>query len=176
MSTTQQDTPLAVVTGASTGIGWALARQFVDHGYDLVIAAESARFAELFVRRGLSIDFGGTGKGSYLLTIEILPGSSRPPVPVYSDGHYVDADASLRLYVTGAEIRQRLPEFVPGGRYTVRATLTLSVPGVSSSGEWSDAFVESIFPARERSHVFARELDFGPPRTPAKRHPVLWPR
>lgn len=120
--------------------------------------------------------FGGAGKGSYLLTIEILPGSNRPPVHVYSDGHYIDADASLRLYVTGAEIRQRLPGFVPGGRYTVRATLTLSVPGVSSSGEWSDAFVESIFPARERSHIFARELDFGPPRTPAQRHPVFWPR
>ncbi len=42
MSTTQQDIPLAVVTGASTGIGWALARQFVDHGYDLVIAAEES--------------------------------------------------------------------------------------------------------------------------------------
>lgn len=113
--------------------------------------------------------FGGAGKGSYLLTIEILPGSSRAPVPLYSAGHYVDPDTNLRLYVTGAEIRQRLPEFVPGGRYTVRATLTLSVPTGSSSGEWSDVFAESIFPARERSHVFTRELAFGPPRVPAKR-------
>lgn len=32
--------PLAVVTGASSGIGYELARQFADHGYDLVIAAE----------------------------------------------------------------------------------------------------------------------------------------
>jgi short-subunit dehydrogenase len=32
--------PLAVVTGASTGIGLALAREFVDHGFDVVIAAE----------------------------------------------------------------------------------------------------------------------------------------
>lgn len=72
--------------------------------------------------------FGGTGKGSYLLTIEILPGNSRSPVPVYSAGHYVEPDANLRLYVTGAEIRRRLPDFVPGGRYTVRTTMTLSVP------------------------------------------------
>jgi uncharacterized protein len=32
--------PLAVVTGASSGIGLELARQFAEHGYDLIIAAE----------------------------------------------------------------------------------------------------------------------------------------
>jgi len=32
--------PVALVTGASTGIGRALAQQFADHGFDLVIAAE----------------------------------------------------------------------------------------------------------------------------------------
>lgn len=34
--------PLAVVTGASSGIGFELARQFVDHGYDLVAVADDA--------------------------------------------------------------------------------------------------------------------------------------
>ena len=32
--------PLAVVTGASTGIGYELAKCCVDNGYDLVIAAD----------------------------------------------------------------------------------------------------------------------------------------
>jgi len=34
--------PLAVVTGASSGIGYELAKQFADNGFDLVIAAEDA--------------------------------------------------------------------------------------------------------------------------------------
>jgi len=32
--------PLAVVTGASSGIGLELARQFADHGFDLIVNAE----------------------------------------------------------------------------------------------------------------------------------------
>ncbi len=34
--------PLAVVTGASSGIGFELAKQFGDNGFDLIIAAEDA--------------------------------------------------------------------------------------------------------------------------------------
>ena len=36
---------LAVVTGASSGIGLELARQFVDHHFDVIVAAEDAEIA-----------------------------------------------------------------------------------------------------------------------------------
>ena len=38
--------PLALVTGASTGIGYELAKQFAENGFDLVIAAEDSAIAE----------------------------------------------------------------------------------------------------------------------------------
>ncbi|WP_026547974.1 SDR family NAD(P)-dependent oxidoreductase [Paenarthrobacter nicotinovorans] len=39
MSTTER--PLALVTGASSGIGFELARQFLSNGFDTVIVAEN---------------------------------------------------------------------------------------------------------------------------------------
>jgi short-subunit dehydrogenase len=38
--------PLAVVTGASSGIGYELAKQFAQHGFDLIVAAEDGRLTE----------------------------------------------------------------------------------------------------------------------------------
>lgn len=39
-------TSFAVVTGASSGIGLELAREFVDHGFDVLICAEDAELAD----------------------------------------------------------------------------------------------------------------------------------
>lgn len=46
---------IAAVDGVAVGAGMNLAL-----GCDVVIASERARFSEIFVRRGLSLDFGGT--------------------------------------------------------------------------------------------------------------------
>jgi short-subunit dehydrogenase len=45
MSTTA-DRPLALVTGASSGIGFELAKQFASNGFDLIIAAEDDALSE----------------------------------------------------------------------------------------------------------------------------------
>jgi uncharacterized protein len=39
----ESNTPFAVVTGASSGIGLELAKQFAEHGYDLLITSETDR-------------------------------------------------------------------------------------------------------------------------------------
>jgi uncharacterized protein len=48
------DAPLAVVTGASTGIGRALAQQLVDHGFDVVVVADEPRIHEAAAELGAS--------------------------------------------------------------------------------------------------------------------------
>ena len=42
---TSQSRPLALVTGASSGIGLELAKQFADNGFDLLIVAEGPALA-----------------------------------------------------------------------------------------------------------------------------------
>jgi enoyl-CoA hydratase/carnithine racemase len=46
---------IAAVDGVAVGAGMNLAL-----GCDIVVATETARFSEIFVKRGLTIDFGGT--------------------------------------------------------------------------------------------------------------------
>jgi short-subunit dehydrogenase len=41
--TDQTEVPFAVITGASSGIGYELARQFAEHGFDLLITSETER-------------------------------------------------------------------------------------------------------------------------------------
>jgi short-subunit dehydrogenase len=56
---TNSQRPLAVVTGASNGIGYELAREFAEHGYDLVIAAEDGGIVEAkqaFERLGAGVE------------------------------------------------------------------------------------------------------------------------
>ena len=57
------DRPLAVVTGASTGIGYELAKCCAENGFDLVVAADEAKikrscqgFSKLSERRSTPVE------------------------------------------------------------------------------------------------------------------------
>jgi uncharacterized protein len=54
--TEHTESRLAVVTGASTGIGRALAQEFAEHGFDVVVVAEEARIQEA------ALELGATGR------------------------------------------------------------------------------------------------------------------
>jgi len=117
------------------------------------------------VRNGNGRDFdilpefpAGYGHG-YTLTFEII-GAGDQPVLLHSDGYYLDSNPRLNIFVRQAEIRARFPEFQLNHPYKVRATVTLSIGNGGTSGYWSDEFLESIFPARDRSQSLTIENRF----------------
>src|SRR3954462_15099446 len=64
MATTAQP-PLAVVTGASAGIGYELAKQFATNDFDLIVAAEDARIAEV------ATELQGLGAGAEAVQVDL---------------------------------------------------------------------------------------------------------
>lgn len=129
-------------------------------------ATGAMRFESLRLERngnGRDFDLKPTFTGSYahgyLLTFELLP-PNHPPVLIHSNGYYVDQSSNLSIYIRQSDIRARFPEFELNKRYQLRATVMLSVPAGDMDSTWPDSFVESVFPARERSTAITIEADF----------------
>jgi hypothetical protein len=109
--------------------------------------------------------FAGENAARYTLTFAIVPSQGDPAaILLHSSGYYLDGHANLRIFVRGDDIQRRVPGFAPGLRYSVRATLTLTLPTGTGDVRWTDAFVDRVFPARERSQSMTREIDFPGPR------------
>lgn len=104
--------------------------------------------------------FAGSYAHGYTLTFEILPPGGAAPVLVHANGYYVDAGSNLRLFARQSEVRQRFPSLTLDRPYQVRATVFLDIGNGGASGYWSDAFIESIFPRRERTQSFTKEIRF----------------
>ena len=130
-------------------------------------AAGGIRLRDFRVERngnGRDIDiipsFTGTFAHGYTLTFEILPETAGAASLLHTDGYYIDATSNLNLYVRQADVKQRLAGFALNRAYRVRATVTLGVGFGEQSGYRSPAFIESVFPARERSHSIVRQVTF----------------
>lgn len=99
---------IAAVNGTAAGIGCHLA-----YACDLVLAADSAKFIEVFVRRGLVVD----GGGAYLLTRLVGPqrakeliffGDDLPAAEAYRMGLVNRVVPGAELRATAAEWAARL--------------------------------------------------------------------
>lgn len=94
---------LAKVTGVAVGAGWNLAL-----GCDLVVATPEARFSQIFARRGLSLDFGG----SWLLP-RIVGLQQAKRLALLAET--IDAEEAHRLgLVTWVVAAEEIDEFVTG--------------------------------------------------------------
>jgi short-subunit dehydrogenase len=88
-SADQNQTPLAVVTGASTGIGRALAQEFVDHGFDLVIAADEPEIMQA------AADLASSGRRVIPVEVDLstAAGVETLYAEVVATGHRLEAAA-----------------------------------------------------------------------------------
>jgi hypothetical protein len=114
---------------------------------------------------------GGKGHG-YTITVEIIPAEATGrPILLHSSGYYVDAASNLRIYMTRPDVEQRVPGFTASRPYTERATLAFDIPTGPPDARWSDAFIDSAFPLRDRAQSITRQVEFPAaalPRRPAR--------
>lgn len=106
-------------------------------------------------------EFSSGHAHGYRLVFEIV-GVREQPILIHSDGYYIDANSRLNIYVRQADIRARFPEFQLNHPYAVRATMIISTGMGGQSGYWSDEFIESVFPLRERSQTMMVTCTFQP--------------
>ncbi len=101
--------PLAVVTGASSGIGFELAKQFADHGYDLVIAAEDDELipaARRLQEHGAGVDAVRTDLSAFEGVEELVERVAATGRPV--DSLAVNAGVGVGGEVLGSDLRAQL--------------------------------------------------------------------
>ena len=103
--------------------------------------------------------FTGSYAHGYTLAFEIVPDAGAATL-LHSSGYHLDATSNLNVYVRQVDVKQRLPEFSLNRQYVVRATVTLDVGFGGQSGYWSPAFIESVFPTRERTHSIVKQVTF----------------
>ncbi|MEU9705576.1 enoyl-CoA hydratase-related protein [Streptomyces sp. NPDC047981] len=92
---------IAEVQGVAVGAGWNLAL-----GCDLVVASTTARFSQIFARRGLSLDLGGTWLLPRLVGLQ-----QAKRLALLAD--FVEAEEALRLgLVTWVKPPEQIGAFV----------------------------------------------------------------
>ena len=103
--------------------------------------------------------FAGTNGHGYTIAVEIVRPAGAPVV-VHTNGYYVDPQSALRLFIRSQEIAAAFPGFEAGRSYPVRMTATFSLPAGGGSRYMSDAFLERVFPRRERVQSVTRDIRF----------------
>ncbi|WP_430332542.1 enoyl-CoA hydratase/isomerase family protein [Rhodococcus sp. ACT016] len=156
---------IAHVDGFAVGAGWNIALLC-----DVVVATPEARFAQIFAKRGLSIDFGG----SWILPRVVGPHQAKRLTML---AETIDADEALRLgAVTWVVERERIDSFVAD----VAARLAAGPPvALAQSKQLLDRGVTRTLGEALDAEASAVVVNFGTDATEAvsafvdKREPVF---
>jgi short-subunit dehydrogenase len=183
--------PLAVVTGASSGIGLELARQFAGNGFDLVIAAENAAIADAATElaaagahvQPVQVDLASRTGVELLWSTVTATGRPVDAVAINAgvgvNGRFVDidldADLSLiNLNVTSAVhlaklvLRQMVER--GSGRVLVTSSVAATMPGpyyatYAASKAFLQSFAQAVRHELRDSGVTVTALQPGPTDT-----------
>jgi len=184
--------PFAVVTGASSGIGYELAVQFAEHGFDLLIAAEDAAVADA----ARALESHGTEVRSVQVDLATYEGVEELWTAVRSSGRPVDAlalnagvgaggdfvrqtdlDKELRLIALNITSTVHLAKRVlPGmvergeGRVLVTSSIASTMPGTfqavyNGSKSFVQSFAEAVREELKDTGVTITSLMPGPTET-----------
>ena len=105
--------------------------------------------------------FVGAAADGYSLRFDILVSQSTAQTALlHASGYHIDGSSNLRIYIRQEDIRKRFPQFALNHPYIVRASLVLSIGIGGQSGKWSDEFIEKIFPAKARTQIMEKEIQF----------------
>ncbi len=142
--TTAAIRPLALVTGASSGIGLELAKLFVQHGYDLVIAAEDAGVTQA----ATELRAGGAIVEPVQVDLATTDGVERLAGRFAADGRTLDALAlNAGVGLGGAFLDQDLDRVFNLIDLNVKSTVHLAyrlIPGMVARGQGKVLFTSSI--------------------------------
>lgn len=183
--------PLAVVTGASSGIGFHLAGQFVANGFDVVVCAEDAELADAAenlrttgagvtaVQADLATPEGVEQLVQAVLGTGLTPDALALNAGVGVGGAFLETDLErhLRLIalnvVSTTELAHRLiPSMVArgAGRVLVTASVAATMPGpynatYAASKAFVQSFAEALRYELKDSGVTVTSLQPGPTDT-----------
>jgi short-subunit dehydrogenase len=183
--------PLALVTGASSGIGFELAQQFAAHGYDLVVAAEDdgiGRAADALSGDGVAVEpvqvdlrtsegvdnlyASATAGGRHLDAAALNAGVGR-------GGRFVDTELSDDLDIVDLNVRStvHLAKLVlrdmaerRDGKVLFTSSIASTMPGsyqpvYNASKSFIQSFAEAVRDELKGSGVVVTSLMPGPTDT-----------
>jgi short-subunit dehydrogenase len=183
--------PLALVTGASNGIGFELAKQFAQNGFDLVVSAEdsalSAR-AEQLRATGAQVQVVQADLSTYDGVEQLYSaiGSAGRPVNAAAlnagiglGGRFVETDLAeeikmIDLNVTGTvHLAKRLLQDMVGrndGKVLITSSIAATMPGsfqaiYNASKSFLQSFAEALQEELKETDVSVTSLMPGPTDT-----------